>query len=167
MIPIAAKAEARVIAGATGAERMPESVEERLANTRTLVKRLAEVGIKAGDIFLDPLVMPVSVDTGNPGRFIEAVRAMRAEHGKEMHFAPGLSNVSFGLPKRPVINQVFAKLCLDAGCDGGIVDPAQINDGILGPMDLSSGQFLLARELLLGNDEYGMSWIAACRDAQG
>jgi 5-methyltetrahydrofolate--homocysteine methyltransferase len=164
MIPIAAKAGAAVIAGATGAERMPESVEERLTNTRELLKRLAEAGIALGDTYIDPLVMPVSVDTGNPGRFMEAVRALRAEHGKAVHFAPGLSNVSFGLPKRPVINQVFAKLCLEAGCDGGIVDPAQINDRTLGALDLTSGVSALAKELLLGNDEYGMNWIGASRE---
>ncbi len=167
MIPIAAKAGARVIAGATGSERMPEGVEERLANIRLLMKRLAAEGFAAEDIFLDPLVMPVSVNTEGPGLVLEAIRAMRAEHGPKVHFAPGLSNVSFGLPKRPTINQVFAKLCLEAGCDGGIVDPAQINDRVLAALDLGSGSNALARDLLLGKDEYGMGWIGACRDAQG
>jgi 5-methyltetrahydrofolate--homocysteine methyltransferase len=167
MIPVAAKAGACVIAGATGAERMPEGVEERLANTRTLLARLEAVGFSRSDIFLDPLVMPVSVNTENPGMILEAIRAMRAEHGPAIHFAPGLSNVSFGLPRRPIVNQVFAKLCLEAGCDGGIVDPAQVNDRILSAMDLSSGNNALARDLLLGKDEYGMGWISACRDATG
>ncbi|MFZ4615093.1 MAG: dihydropteroate synthase [Rectinemataceae bacterium] len=164
MIPIAAKAGAAVIAGATGAERMPESVEERLANTRELLGRLAAAGIALADTYLDPLVMPVSVDTGNPGRFFETVKALRAEHGSAVHFAPGLSNVSFGLPKRPVINQVFARLCLEQGCDGGIVDPAQINDRTLSQLDLSAGINALARDLLLGKDEYGMEWIGASRE---
>ena len=166
MIPIAAKAGARVIAGATGPERMPEGVDERLVNVGLLMKRLASEGFAPEDIFLDPLVMPVSVNTENPGILIEAIRRMRAEHGPQVHFAPGLSNVSFGLPKRPTINQVFAKLCLEAGCDGGIVDPAQINDKTLAGLDLSTGILALARDLLLGKDEYGMGWIAASREAQ-
>lgn len=167
MIPIAARAGACVIAGATGAERMPANVEERVANIRLLMARLRDSGFAPGDIFLDPLVMPVSVDTANPGLVLDAIRALRAEHGPAVHFAPGLSNVSFGLPKRPVINQVFARLCLDAGCDGGIVDPAQINDRILGSLDLSAGPNALARELLLGRDEYGMAWISASREERG
>lgn len=130
------------------------------------MKRLDAEGFSHEDIFLDPLVMPVSVDTANGNVVIEAVRELRAEYGKSVHFAPGLSNVSFGLPKRPLINQVFARLCLDAGCDGGIVDPAQINDRVLSSLDLSSGQNALARDLLMGKDEYGMAWISACRDAQ-
>jgi len=164
VIPLAAKAGACVIAGATGPERMPETVEERVSNVRLLMKRLLAEGFSPGDVFLDPLVMPVSVDTGHPGRFLEAVRILRAEHGPAVHFAPGLSNVSFGLPKRPIINQVFAKLCLDAGCDGGIVDPAQINDRVLAAIDLDSGVNALARDLLLGKDEYGMAWIGASRE---
>jgi hypothetical protein len=95
---------------------------------------------------------------------IEAVRILRAELGPAYHFAPGLSNVSFGLPRRSLINQVFARLCLDSGCDGGIVDPAQINDGVLSSLDLGSGAPALARELLEGRDEYGLGWISACRE---
>jgi 5-methyltetrahydrofolate--homocysteine methyltransferase len=111
--------------------------------------------------------MPVSVNTANPGLFIEAVGQLRAEYGSAIHFAPGLSNVSFGLPRRPLINQVFAWLCWKAGCDGGIVDPAQINDSVLASLDPDSGLAALAKELLLGRDEYGMNWISACRDGQG
>jgi len=166
MIPIAAKAGARVIAGATGPERMPEGVEERVANLGLLMERLKGEGFAPEDIFLDPLVMPVSVNTESPGILLEAIRRLRALHGPEVHFAPGLSNVSFGLPRRPVINQVFARLCLDAGCDGGIVDPAQVNDQVLASLDLGSGSHALARDLLLGRDEYGMKWISACREAR-
>ena len=164
VIPIAARAGARVIAGATGAERMPEGAAERVANTRLLVERLLAAGLEPDDIYIDPLVMPVSVDTLNPGCMIEAVRILRSELGPEYHFAPGLSNVSFGLPRRPLINQVFAKLCLEAGCDGGIVDPAQINDGVLSSLDIGFGAPALARALLEGRDEFGLDWISACRE---
>ena len=110
MIPIAAKAGACVIAGATGEASMPASVEDRVSNISLLMAKLTDAGFTPGDIYLDPLVMPVSVDTKNPGMVLEAVRAMRAAYGKDVHFAPGLSNVSFGLPKRAIINQVFAWL---------------------------------------------------------
>lgn len=164
MIPIAAKAGACVIAGATGEASMPASVEDRVSNISLLMAKLTDAGFTPGDIYLDPLVMPVSVDTKNPGMVLEAVRAMRAAYGKDVHFAPGLSNVSFGLPKRAIINQVFAWLCLKEGCDGGIVDPMQINDKTLSALDTESGVAKLAKELLLGNDEYGMNFITACRD---
>lgn len=166
-IPIAAKAGAAVIAGATGENSMPESVEERLENLAVLIGKLQGVGIALCDIYLDPLVYPASVDVRNSVMMIEAVQRLRAKYGKDIHFAPGLSNISYGFPKRIVINQVFARLCLDAGCDGGIVDPAQINDKALANLDFTDESFRLARELLLGNDEYGMNYITAFRDKQG
>jgi 5-methyltetrahydrofolate--homocysteine methyltransferase len=166
-IPIAAKAGAAVIAGATGENSMPESVEERLANLDVLIDKLQSAGIALSDIYLDPLVYPASVDVRNSVMMLESVRQLRAKYGPSIHFAPGLSNISYGFPKRIVINQVFARLCLDAGCDGGIVDPAQINDGILSSIDFSDESFRLARELLLGNDEYGMNYITAFREKKG
>ena len=166
MIPIAAKAGARVIAGATGESRMPETVEERVANIARLMAKLEDSGFSREDIFLDPLVMPVSVNTQNPSLVLESVRALRKTYGDTVHFAPGLSNVSFGLPKRNVINQVFAWLCHEEGCDGGIVDPMQINDQILATIDFGDRFYGLAKELLLGNDEYGMDFITATRETK-
>lgn len=63
-----------------------------------------------------------------------------------------------------LINQIFAFLCLQQGCDGGIVDPLQINDRIFQGLDTHSESFRLAKELLLGQDEYGMNYIAAARE---
>ncbi|HCM28242.1 MAG TPA: hypothetical protein DIC34_17220 [Treponema sp.] len=163
-IPLAAAGGACVIAGATGESSMPESVQERLDNLDQLIGKLLAAGIALHEIFLDPLVYPASVDVRNSVMVIDTVKALRAKYGAEIHFGPGLSNISYGYPKRNVINQVFARLCLDAGCDGGIVDPAQINDKILASMDYGAETYRLARELLLGNDEYGMNYITAFRE---
>lgn len=163
-IPIAAQAGACVIAGAGGEAKMPESVTERVNNIARLMEKLSGEGFSHDRIFLDPLVYPVSVDVRNGLAVIETIKTLRDTYGADIHFAPGLSNVSFGLPKRPVINQVFARLCLDAGCDGGIVDPAQINDKVLSDIDYSVETTRLARELLLGNDEFGMNYIMAIRE---
>ena len=163
-IAIAAKAGACVIAGATGETSMPESVEARLENTAKLMKILTDAGIAAKDVYLDPLVYPASVDVKNSLMVIDSVKALRKLYGKDIHFAPGLSNISYGFPKRNVINQVFAKLCLEAGCDGGIVDPMQINDKIMAGVDYTDEPYRLARELLLGNDEWGMNYISAFRE---
>jgi len=72
--------------------------------------------------------------------------------------------VSFGMPKRKYINQAFAWLAVEAGADGGIVDPSQINAGILSSLDTSAEWFLLTRALLLGEDDFGMNYITACRE---
>jgi 5-methyltetrahydrofolate--homocysteine methyltransferase len=158
-----AKAHANVIAGATGASSMPETVDDRMKNIADLMEKLRSAGIGLEEIYLDPLVYPISVDVNNSGKVIDSVKALRSLYGPSIHFAPGLSNVSYGYPERNVINQVFAKLCLDAGCDGGIVDPAQINDKVLSSIDYSVESFRLAFELLEGRDEWGMNYIQAFR----
>jgi 5-methyltetrahydrofolate--homocysteine methyltransferase len=163
-IPLAGKAGACVIAGATGESKMPDTIEDRMTNIGELMEKLKSAGIALGDVYLDPLVYPASVDVKNSLMVIDSVKALRAKYGAQIHFAPGLSNISYGFPKRNVINQVFAKLCLEAGCDGGIVDPAQINDKVLAAVDYGVETFRLARELLLGNDEYGMNYISAFRE---
>lgn len=162
-IPAAARAKACIIAGATGAEKMPESVEDRMANIAELMEKLETAGFSRDQVYLDPLVYPASVDVNNAVMMIEAIRALREAWGPEIHFAPGLSNISYGFPRRAVINQVFAGLCRDAGCDGGIVDPMQINDAVLDSIDYNEERFRLARDLLEGRDEFGMEYITAMR----
>ncbi len=163
-IEVAAAAGAKVIAGATGTSSMPDSVQERLDNFAALIKLLQDAGIGIEDTYLDPLVFPISVDATNGLKVIDTICACRELYGPTVHFAPGLSNVSFGLPKRPLINQVFAYLCHAHGCDGGIVDPAQINDRVLADMDTDSTAYRLASALLCGTDEYGMEFISAARE---
>ncbi len=163
-IPVAAAAGAKIIASAAGAAGMPETLEARLANIAELMASLEKHGFAREDIYLDPLVFPVSVNGANGLAVLDAISAMREAYGPAIHFAPGLSNVSFGLPKRPLINQIFTRLCRARGCDGGIVDPLQINDGILDGLDPASEPFRLVEDLLLGRDEFGMNYIAASRD---
>lgn len=163
-IPVAAAAGAKVIAGATGTASMPESVADRLTNTAQLMAQLGSHGIAREDVYLDPLVFPVSVSSSNGLAVLDSVKALRETYGPAIHFAPGLSNISFGLPKRPLINQIFAFLCQQQGCDGGIVDPLQINDRVFAKLDQNSEAFRLTKELLLGQDEFGMNYISASRE---
>lgn len=164
VIPLAAAAGACVIAGATGHTSMPEDLPTRLANLAELMEKLRANGFQPGDIYLDPLVFPISVNAVNGTNVLNAIAELRKTYGPAIHFAPGLSNVSFGLPKRPLINQVFAHLCRERGCDGGIVDPLQINDAILDGLDTASEPYRLARELLLGQDDFGLNYISAARE---
>jgi hypothetical protein len=163
LIPIAKNAGASVIAGATGKDKMPDTVDERVSNMDELVKILTSTGFDLSEIYLDPLVFPVSVNSQNGNNVLDAIKQLRGKYGSDIHFAPGLSNISFGLPKRKLINQVFTYLCAEEGCDGGIVDPVQINENVLKNMDTGSESFKIAKALLVGEDDYGMNYIAAVR----
>ena len=165
-VELAAGVGAVVIAGATGRESMPQAVEERVANCQELMGILSEAGLSKGDVFFDPLVFPVSVDKINGTAVIDSVKELRNIYGDEIHFAPGLSNISYGLPNRKLINTVFTYLCWEAGMDGGIADPRHINMKVFGSMDTSTEAFNLAKNLVLGEDEYGMQYIMASRDGK-
>ena len=165
-LQIARDAGAVVVAAATGAESMPEGVEDRMANIRTLAGKLTAADFALADIYVDPLVFPASVDSRNGPAIIETIKAVRAEYGDEIHFAPGLSNISYGMPNRKLLNQVFAYLCREAGMDGAIVNPVQINGKILDSLDPNAESFALARDFLMGQDQFGMNYIAASREGK-
>ena len=155
-----------VIASAAGETGMPTTAGERVENLQALMPRLRDIGLDDAAIHIDPLVFPVSVDPQNGVRFLDAVRAVREAFGSEVHIVAGLSNISFGMPSRRLINQVFTCLAVEAGADGGIVDPFQISAEIIRSMDTDSEDFKLARAMLMGEDEYGMEFIMAARDGR-
>lgn len=163
-VEIARAANAVVIASAAGAEGLPNTIEERMTNIDAIYACLKAAGFEKDAIHFDPLVFPISTDGENGTRFLNTVTAIRKKYGPEVHIVAGLSNISFGMPSRKLINQVYTLLACEAGGDGGIVDPMQINVGILNGIDTASEPFRLAKALLLGEDEYGMEFISAARE---
>ena len=80
-------------------------------------------GIAIQDMYIDALVFPISVDSQFGNHCLQAIRRLREKYGPEVHITGGLSNVSFGLPCRHLINDAFIILATEAGADGGIIDP--------------------------------------------
>ncbi len=165
-IAVAAGHKAVVIASAAGEAGLPANTEERMANLNRLIPMLKEAGFADGDLHIDPLVFPISVDGNNGNGFLEAVAKVRETFGADVHIVAGLSNVSFGMPGRKLINQVFTYMAVEKGADGGIVDPMQLNVRILNGMDPESESFKLAHDLLTGQDEFGMNYIMASREGK-
>ncbi len=166
-IRTAAEFKAVVVASAAGEKGMPASTEERLANVARLMELLKKSGFGLDAIHVDPLVFPISVDAENGNKFLNAVQGIRQTYGPAIHIVAGLSNISFGMPNRKLINQVFSWLAVEKGADGGIVDPAQIGKEILNGLDPQTKEFKLAQDLLTGKDEYGMAFIEAFRGGEG
>ena len=155
-----------VVASAAGEKGLPATTQERLDNLGRLIPQLTAKGIQMDWIHMDPLVYTISTDPNNGKMFLDAVQAIRGKYGPAVHIIGGLSNVSFGMPARKLINQVFAYLAVEAGGDGGIVDPLQINAKILQGLDTKAEPFQLAKALLLGTDDFGMNFIAAHREGK-
>lgn len=165
-IKVAAEFKAVVIASAAGEKDLPSDTAQRLANISRLMPMLSASGIKGASIYVDPLVFPIATDSNNAQSFIEAVAAIRKTYGPDIHITGGLSNVSFGMPARKLINQVFTWMAVDAGGDSGILDPLQMNAKILSGVDTASESFKLAKALLTGEDMFGVEFITAHREGK-
>jgi cobalamin-dependent methionine synthase I len=166
LMDVVAEYKPAVIASAAGEKGLPATVQERMDNLARLIPQLTAKGLQLDWIHVDPLVYTISTDPNNGKYFLDTVRAVRKTYGSAIHIIGGLSNVSFGMPARKLINQVFAWSVVEAGGDGGIVDPLQINADVLRKVDAQSEAFKLARALLLGEDEFGMNFIAAHREGK-
>jgi 5-methyltetrahydrofolate--homocysteine methyltransferase len=158
--------EARVVVTAAGESSMPTGVEERLDNASRMVDAALAKGIALSDIFIDPLIFPISVDTAFGLHSLDAMRGLRGRFGPEVHITGGLSNVSFGIPARRIVNDVFLILAVDAGADSGIIDPVVSPPDEAFTIDRGSQTFRLAEDLLLGRDEHCRNYIRAWRKKQ-
>ena len=95
----------------------------RFAVAKKIVERCADFGIKAHDIVVDPLVMPIGA-MGDAGRQVFAlVRRLREE--LKVNTSCGVSNISFGLPHRHGINAAFLPMAIGAGMTSAIMNPVR------------------------------------------
>lgn len=152
-----------VIVAASGRSGMPANAAERVANAIALIEEAVARQIPPELLYVDPLVLPVAVEPDAPGHVLEAARQLRAEYGHAIHLTGGLSNVSFGLPERRLLNDVFIDLAADAGIDGGIIDPIASDLARVFGADRDSEPYRLAADLLLGRDPFGGEYVAAFR----
>jgi 5-methyltetrahydrofolate--homocysteine methyltransferase len=163
VLAMAASARCAVVASAAGESGLPSGVEDRLANAQRIVELALGRGVAPEAIHVDPLVLPVGVDPEAGAQFLEAISRIRATLGPRIHITGGLSNVSFGLPERRLINDVFIDLAVEAGADSGIVDPVGSDMARVFGRDRNSRPYTLAADMLTGADPYGMEFITAFR----
>jgi len=152
ILPLALKYKARVIALCMDDRGIPESAADRIRIVRWLVDHLVAAGIPKEDIYLDPLVRPVSTGDQAGLSVLETIRFIRSEY-PEVHSICGLSNISYGLPNRRVLNQTFLVQTMTMGMDAYILDP--LDKGMMG--------FLYASQALLGQDQYCRQYLGAHR----
>ena len=119
---LAAERQAWLVALVMGEGGIPNNVEERLAAADRIMTHLGRLGIREEQVFFDPLVLPISVDAN------QAIVTLRTLEGLKSRFplartTMGLSNISFGLPNRDVINRAFLLMAIAAGLDSAILNP--------------------------------------------
>ena len=158
--------DVQVVVTAAGESGMPASAEERVTNASRVIEAALAKGIPLRDLYVDSLVFPIGVDQGFGHHCLQAITTLRQRYGAEIHISGGFSNVSFGMPARRLINDVFLLLAIEAGADSGILDPVTSRLDELYALDRDSHRYRLAEDLLLGRDEYCVTFIRAFRKGE-
>ena len=155
LVDLAKETNALLFANASGSEGMPQDAQQRVDNLSECMELMDKAGIPMQDRFLDALVFPVGAGAGYGNDYLDAVRMLR-ERFPDVHIFGGNSNVSFGLPNRKLLNQVFGMLSIMAGCDTLMIDPL-MNP----PKDFK--EFSMAADALTGIDEFSVRYMDYCR----
>ncbi|MCF8062292.1 MAG: dihydropteroate synthase [Deltaproteobacteria bacterium] len=152
LLPLLRGTGARVVALCMSDEGMPRTCDQRLAIAERLVEGLTGAGIPLENIYLDPLVQPVSTNTACGLELLEAVEGIM-KRWPGVHTLCGMSNISFGLPGRKRINETFLVMAVSRGLDGAILDP----------LDRRTAAALATAEMLAGRDDFCARYLEAFR----
>ncbi len=131
---------------------LPADSDEIVSRARKLSVVLEELGIPREKIFLDPLVQPISTDQTKGVMVLDALARINREL-PGIKSTCGLSNISYGLPQRKIINRHYLTLMMGVGLTSAIIDP--LDDRIMASIRTS--------DMLLGNDEYCGNYLQAVR----
>jgi 5-methyltetrahydrofolate corrinoid/iron sulfur protein methyltransferase len=155
LLPVVAGTDLKVVALCMSDEGMPETMDARLKIAEKLIDGLVKNNVPLTNIYVDPLVQPVSTNSTFAVEFINSVEAIMNRF-KGVHTICGLSNVSYGLPIRKFMNHAFAIMAIGKGLDGLIINP-------LDQMMMAS---LITAETLAGRDDYCVNYLKAYRNKQ-
>ncbi len=153
LIPVVSGTECKVIALCMSDSGMPETSDQRVAIAEELINNLQKNNVPLENIYVDPLVQPISTNDRYGMEFLDAIeRIMKGFPG--VHTICGLSNISYGLPERKLMNQVFVVMAIAKGLDGAIINP----------LDRRMTANILVAEALAGRDEYCGRFLEAYRE---
>ncbi len=162
LIDIGMEAGAKIFANGSGQSGMPQNAAERVENLSRLMRMMDDRNVPMSDRFLDPLVFPIGAGPDYGNHYLDAVRELRTNF-PDVHIFGGLSNVSFGLPRRKLLNDAFIRLSIEAGCDALMIDP------IMNPLDellsppVDEDEYQLAADVMTAVDEYGLKFLKYVR----
>lgn len=147
ILPLVKAHGAAVIGLAMDDEGIPPTAERRLAVAAKIIERAERLGIPRQDVIIDPLVLTVGADSKAARITLTATRMIAEEFG--VNITMGASNVSHGLPDRPILNATFLAMAIACG----------LSCPITNPLIQEVREAMLAANLLLGQDEWAMNWI--------
>jgi len=155
ILPLVKEHGCKIVALTMDESGVPRDAHSRVSIAEKLAGLMEEYEIPMEDVFFDPIVQPVSSDGTQGVAFLDAVSRIREEF-PQAHIICGLSNISYGLPNRKLINRTFLIMAMLKGLDSAILDPT----------DRHLMAAACAVEALLGRDEFCMEYIKAFREGR-
>ena len=152
LIPLIREYKPRVIGLTIHDDGVTQDADERYGIGAELIELLSKNDIDLDDIFIDPLIFPVSAEL-QAGNISLTIMGRLKENFPGVHTVCGLSNISFGLPERKLINQVYMMLAMGRGLDAAIVDP----------LDRRMIATIITASTLLGQDKVCKNYLKAYR----
>ncbi|MCE5248865.1 dihydropteroate synthase [bacterium] len=152
ILPLVKEFNTGVICLTMNDQGMPEDYEGRARITDDVIAMFNASGLSHDRAYFDHLVRPASTNPGQARFILDAVRYTRETY-PEAHIALGLSNISFGIPKRNNFNRAFLAMLVAAGADGAIIDPTEADMMIT----------LCSARAVMGYDEYCMGYLEKMR----
>ena len=124
ILPVVAENKAKVIALCQSGDTMAETADQKLKFAEQLVEKVTAAAIPLEDLYIDPLVYPLSINQQSAVASLEAIERIRAAF-PGVHTVCGLTNVSHGLPCRKLVNRSFLIAAVTRGLDSAIMDPTE------------------------------------------
>jgi len=151
ILPLVKEYDASVIALCMDDDGIPPTPEDRFKVAAKMIERADKLGISADRLIIDPLALTMGSDHKAGQIAIDTIRKVVKEFG--VNVTMGASNISFGLPNRPVINATFIVMSILAGLTCPITNPLEEEVNLA----------IQAADLVMGRDEFGMNWIKTYR----
>jgi len=153
LLPFIREHKCSLLGMCVGGGGMPKTAEEVFEMAKVLITRTGEAGLVPADLYIDVAVMAIAASAQATQKVLDSIKLIK-EYQPQVNTVCAVSNASFGLPRRKLLNRTFIPMLAGAGADAFIVD---VRD-----KDMMAS--VLSTEALLGNDEFCMNYMKAYRE---
>jgi cobalamin-dependent methionine synthase I len=155
ILPLVAEHKAKVIALCQSGDSVADTAEAKVKMAGQLIERVKAAGIPLDDLYIDPLVYPLATNDRSALATLDAIEQIMKQF-PGVHTTCGLTNVSYGLPNRKLVNRTFLVAAIVRGLDSAILDPT----------DKQLYGSLKAALMIVGKDEFCMQYIRSFREGR-
>lgn len=145
ILPLVSEYQTAVIGLTLDDDGIPDNAERRLTIAENIISRAENVGIPKEDVIIDPVSLPISVNPESGLTTLRAIELITETLGNNISL--GVSNVSFEMPRRTEINNVFLSMAIKAGLNAPIVNPS------------TAAEPIKIADMLVGRDEYATRFL--------